>query len=217
MKRSIKPENKKDLVYEHVKKKIIANQLKPLELLNEAVLATELQVSKTPVREALCQLVKDGLVDNISQKGWFVSEINIKDIQELFEVREILECAVVRMAALKEDRSKFVALREKLSEISNGKNPASLLKSGELVHVSIVESLQNRRLLEIFVSLIEHHARTRIFFVSKFNELRLEDAFQEHQKILSAIIAQDPNTAEGLMRAHLHNGFDNIKKVSINF
>jgi DNA-binding GntR family transcriptional regulator len=217
MMKTAKSENKKDLVYECIKKKIIANQLEPLELLNEAVLAAELKVSKTPVREAMHQLEKDGLIICIPQKGWFVSEINIKDIRELFEVREIMECAAVRMAVLKGDVNKFIALRDKLSETSNGKNPTNLLKSGELIHVSIIESLQNKRLQEIFMSLMEHHARTRIYFVSKFDELRLEDASQEHRGILDAIIARNPEAAAEQMRNHLHNGFANIKRVSINF
>lgn len=213
--KAVKTESKKMLVYEYLKKKIVSNQLKPLELINEAAIATELSVSKTPVREALHQLEKDGFIYVIPQKGWFVSGINIKDIREIFEVREILECAAVRMAAMKADRSRFIGLRDKLSEMNNGRNQTALLKSDELVHVNIMESLQNNRLLEIFTALMDHHARTRIFFVSKFDELRLGDAAKEHRAILDAIIAQDPGTAEKLMREHLHNDFANIKRISI--
>lgn len=215
--KSANAESKKSLVYDYLKKKIISNQLKPVELLNEAELATELQVSKTPVREALQQLEKDGLIDNIPQKGWFVSEINIKDIRELFEIREILECSAVKMAILKADINKFIALRNKLSEIINGKNPSNLLKSGEMVHTAIIESLQNRWLLEMYKSLMEHYSRTRIYFVHRFNETRLEDSSAEHTEILDAIIAKDAVTAEELMRKHLYNGFTNIKRLSIDF
>lgn len=215
--KSANAESKKTLVYESLKKRIISNQLKPIEPLNEAGLATELHVSKTPVREALQQLEKDGLIDNIPQKGWFVAEIKIKDIRELFEVREILECSAVKMAVLKADIDKFIALRNKLSEIINGKNPSNLLKSGELVHTAIIKSLQNRWLLEMYQLLMEHYSRTRIYFVHRFNESRLEDSSAEHAEILDAIIAKDAAKAEELMRKHLYNGFNNIKRLSIDF
>jgi len=210
-----KAESKKNRAYEYLKKLIISNQLKPSEPLNEFSLATELQVSKTPVREALRQLEKDGLIDNnIFQKGWFVSEINIQDIWELFEIREILECSAVKMAALKADNERFIPLRNKLSELAP-KNSSNLLKSGELVHISIFESLQNRRLLDMYRSLMEHHSRIRIYFVNKFEEQRLTEASKEHLEILNAIIAKDPSTAEELMRVHLNNGLDNIKNLMV--
>ena len=217
MNRTIKSESKKLFVYDYLKKKIIANQLKPLEPLNEADLAAELQVSKTPVREALQQLEKDDLIDIIPQKGWFVSGINIKDIRELFEVREILECSAVRMAVLKAENDRFIALQNKLSEIANGKNPSDLLRRGDLIHINIIESLQNKRLLEMYRSLMEHYSRTRIYFVNQFDESRLEDASKEHQEILDAIIAKDVIAAEELMRKHLYNGFANIKRLCVDF
>ena len=213
----IRSKSKKDFVYDHLKKKIITNQLKPLEPLNEAALATELRVSKTPIREALHQLEKDALIDNIPQKGWFVSEINIKDIRELFEVRELIECSAIKMAISKADNDRFIMLRKKLSEITNGKIPSNLLTSGELVHTTIIESLENRRLYEMYQSLMEHYSRTRIYFVHQFNEARLNNAFTEHKEILDAIIAKDATTAEELMRKHLYNGFSNIKKLSMDF
>ena len=215
--RMVKPESKKILVYECLKKRIISNQLKPLELLNEAFLATEFQVSKTPVREALHQLEKGGLISNIPQKGWFVSEINIKDIRELFEVREILECAAVRMVVQKGDIDRLIALQNKLSENNNGKNPSNLLKSGELLHITIIESLQNGRLLEMYRSLMEHYSRTRIYFVNRFDQSRLVDATSEHKEILEAIITRDAMAAEESMRKHLYNGFANIKRLSVEF
>ncbi len=110
--------SKKTIVYENLKRRIITNILKPGDPLNEGVLSKELKISKTPVREALQQLEKKGLVENIPGKGAFVSRFSFQDIRELFEIREILECEITRRVASKGDlniaeaqaiRDKFVA------------------------------------------------------------------------------------------------------------
>ena len=93
--------SKKMIVYENLKRRIITNILKPGDPLNEGVLSKELKISKTPVREALQQLEKKGLVENIPGKGAFVSRFSFQDIRELFEIREILECEVIRRVARK--------------------------------------------------------------------------------------------------------------------
>ena len=95
--------SKKAIVYENLKKRIINHSLKPGEPLNEAVLSKELKISKTPIREAFQQLEKEGFIENIPGRGAFVSRISIQDIRELFEIREILECEVIRRVASKGD------------------------------------------------------------------------------------------------------------------
>ena len=70
------PRSKKSMVYETLKKRIINNSLKPGEPMNEAILAKELKISKTPIREAIQQLERDGFVENISGRGTFFSKIS---------------------------------------------------------------------------------------------------------------------------------------------
>lgn len=104
---------KKNIVYEALKKRIISNSLRPGEPLNEGVLSKEMKISKTPVREALQQLERDGFVENVPGRGCFVSRISFQDVKELFETREILECEVIRRAALKGDPEKTEGVRKK--------------------------------------------------------------------------------------------------------
>jgi len=92
--------SKKVIAHEILKRRIINNSLTPNEPLNERVLSEELKISKTPIREALQQLEKEGLVENVPHKGSFVSRVSVQDIREIFEVREILECAAARGSAL---------------------------------------------------------------------------------------------------------------------
>ena len=116
--------SKKVIAYEALKKRIINNSLKPGNPLNERVLSEELRISKTPIREAFQQLEQEGFVENIPHKGSFVSTISVQDIREIFEVREILECAAARGSALKGEPDKLETMKRRLRSIEklNEKN-----------------------------------------------------------------------------------------------
>ena len=88
-----------DWVYEEVRQAIIELRLKPGEALREAAIAEQLGVSKTPVREALARLEQEGLVETTSFKGAVVSGYSPEDLQEIYELRELLEGAAARAAA----------------------------------------------------------------------------------------------------------------------
>ena len=202
--------SKKQTAYEVLKRKIINNSLKPGEPLNERVFSEELGISKTPIREAFQQLEKEGLVENVPHKGSFVSGVSVQDIREIFEVREILECAAARGSALNGDLGKLETIRKKCESIERetGKTPSSLLTAGAQIHNFMFESLQNKRLIEIYKGLRDHIERIRIHFVQQFDPNRLEEAFKEHKEILDALIARDPSRAENAVRTHLRNGME---------
>ena len=92
--------NKKTAVYLKIKEGIINGTLAPGLPINENNFARELAVSKTPVRESLRQLEREGLVENIPGRGSAVSHITFQDIRDIFETREIIECGAVKRAAL---------------------------------------------------------------------------------------------------------------------
>ena len=206
--------SKKNIVYENLKKRIITQTLKPGDPLNEGVLSKELKTSKTPVREALQHLEKDGFVENIPGKGSFVSRISVQDVREIFEIREILECEVVKRAALKSDPDKIETIKKKFETESNGdKNSRNQLKAGDRIHSFIFESLGNKRLLEYYNGLQEHITRMRLNFFYQQHQERFEQSFKEHLEIMDALIAQDPPRAEKAMRDHLRNSTEYLKKI----
>lgn len=207
--------SKKATAYESLKRRIINNSLKSGEPLNERVLSNDLGISKTPVREALQQLEKEGLVENIPQKGSFVSRISAKDIREIFEVREILECAAAKGSTLTANLHKLKGIRKKFESIErvNGKTPLALMKAGDQIHNYLFESFQNDRLIEIHKRLQDHIDRIRVYFVNQFDLSRLEQASKEHKEILDALIARDPVAAEHAVRTHLQNAVQYIKQL----
>ena len=209
------PKSKKVIVYENLKSRIINNLINPGVPLNEGVLSKELKISKTPIREALQQLEKEGFIESIPAKGAFVSMISIQDIREIFEIREVLECEVIRRAALKADPERVGAIREKFvsSESDSKKASAGHFKSGDEVHAFIFETFGNNRLKEIYKRLQDHIVRTRIHFFNQSPSGRSEESFKEHLEILDALKAQDPVRAENAVRNHLRNSFEYIKKM----
>lgn len=210
--------SKKAIVYEELKNRIIHNLLKPGEPLNEGVLSEEFKISKTPIREALQQLEREGFIENIPVKGAFVSQMSIQDLRELFDLREILECEVIKRAAIKVDPEAAEELKERFISLeNNGKGGnGGRFKSGDEIHSFIFETYGNHRLLEIYKRLQEHIVRSRIHFFHQSNPShpdRTEESFREHLEILEALKTKDPSRAEQAMRTHLRNSMEFLKKV----
>ncbi len=135
--------SKKAIVYENLKKQDPQVTFSTREnLLVKGCLSEELKISKTPIREALQQLEKGGFVENIPGRGSFVSRISVQDIREIFEIREILECEVVKRAALKSDPDKVESIKKKFETESNGdKNSRDHFRAGDRIHTFVFESL----------------------------------------------------------------------------
>ncbi|MCX8117041.1 MAG: GntR family transcriptional regulator [Desulfobacterota bacterium] len=210
--------SKKAMVYEELKNRIIHNLLKPGEPLNEGVLSEEFKISKTPIREALQQLEREGFIENIPVKGAFVSQLSIQDLRELFDLREILECEVIKRAALKVDPEAVEALKEKfVSSENHGKGSSTGgFKSGDEIHSFIFETYGNQRLLGIYKRIQDHIVRSRIHFFnhsSPSHPDRSEESYREHLEILESLKAKDPLAAEQAMRNHLRNSMEYLKKV----
>ena len=209
--------SKKMIVYENLKRRIITNALKPGDPLNEGILSKEFKISKTPVREALQQLEKKGLVENIPGKGAFVSRFSFQDIRELFEIREILECEVIKRVAARGDlnlaearsiRDKFTA-----SETNGGRNGKNYFSAGDQIHSFIFNAYGNRKLIREYQGLQEQIIRITLYFLTPNRQDRAAKSFKEHLEIIDSLIARDPQRAEKAIRIHLQNSLEYLKTV----
>ena len=156
--------SKKLLVYDVLKQRIITQAMKPGEPISEGVLSQELDISTTPIREAIQQLEREGFIENIPGKGNFVSDISIQDLRELFEIREMLECEAIKRAATKCDPQKLTEIRRafELSRESSQNGSHREFRAGEHIHIFIFESLGNQRLLEIYRRLHDHGVKLQV-------------------------------------------------------
>jgi GntR family transcriptional regulator, rspAB operon transcriptional repressor len=209
--------NKKRKVYEILRNKIVHNELKPQEYLNEQSICDELGVSKTPVREALQKLEHNRLVVIVPNKGCFVSNISIDRIREVFEIRAILECAAARLAATSEARNQFKSILENHEsfKIHTGEEMRHYLLSGYQIHTHIVEAAGNSYLMDFYRTILDHIVQIRVYFLSRFKADRLQETVEEHKKILEAIVIGDADGAESAMREHLKRSLIHINQMML--
>jgi len=195
-----------DWVYEELKNAIVELRLPPGEPLREASLADRLGVSKTPIREALTRLEREGLVETTSFKGAVVTGYSRQDLIEIYELRELLENLAVRAAA----ESMDAAGRAQLSRI--GRESRKLAGSGDTAKLTplltefdalVFAQIHNSRIRALIENLQAH--LTRIGQLTTVIPGRILASVDEHDKIIEAIGAQDPDQAERYMSEHIRS------------
>jgi DNA-binding GntR family transcriptional regulator len=200
-----------DWVYEELKNAIVDLRLAPGEPLREATLADRLGVSKTPIREALTRLEQEGLVETTSFKGAAVTGYSRQDLLDIYELRELLENAAVRAAA----ESMSDAGRARLDRISRdsrrllggqdrrGQDTGKLAALLTEFDVVLFEQVRNHRIQVLIENLRDH--LTRIGHLTAEIPGRIDASVDEHEKIVEAIAARDPELAERYMREHIRS------------
>ncbi|OIQ82554.1 HTH-type transcriptional regulator McbR [mine drainage metagenome] len=187
-----------------VRASIIAGQMAPGELYSAPFIAALYEVSVTPVREALLDLVKEGLLTPVRNKGFRVVEPTDEDLDEIAKVRDLLEPAAVAEVARNATNEQLARLRELAAEIARYARQGSIeeyLQADRNFHLAVIEATGNSRLVEIIARL---RGQARLFGLKKIAEAgQLEASSRDHDDLLAAIEARDPERAEEIMRAHL--------------
>jgi GntR family transcriptional regulator, rspAB operon transcriptional repressor len=194
-----------------LRQEIINGTLPPGEPLYEVQLAKRLHVSRTPVREALQSLDRDGLVRIVPGKGAFVSHITFSDVVELFQLRVALEGCAARLAATSPTRGEVACMIPKLEAarvLVRGGGADSYYKTTSELDHAIVALVENGRLADMLSDLWRQTARLRR--LAKLSPQRLSASIDEHLAIIDAISRGDENAAEEATRIHLSNSRDNI-------
>jgi DNA-binding GntR family transcriptional regulator len=205
---SAEPERKKltDWAYDELKEAILDLRLAPGTALREAALAEKLRISKTPIREALAWLERDGLVETTVFKGAVVTGYSRRDLLEIFELREILEAFAARDAAtsMSDDvGAQFLSLSEASRDaLASGskKRLARLISDFDDI---LFDNVENQRIRVIIANLHDH--LTRIGHLAEEIPGRFESSVEQHDAIIRAILARDPDAAEATMRAHVRS------------
>jgi DNA-binding GntR family transcriptional regulator len=193
-----------DWVYEEIRGAIVDLRLEPGAPLREAAIATQLGVSKTPVREALGRLEQEGLVEATSFKGAVVTDYSERDLQEIYELRELLEGVAVRAAATEADDATLAALHEVIERSRAARDAEDLALLAELLgrfDQIIFEQVENARIRNLIETLRAH--LTRIGKLTEEIPGRVEASVEEHAAIVEAIARGDADEAERAMRVHI--------------
>ncbi|MDR7419523.1 MAG: GntR family transcriptional regulator [Armatimonadota bacterium] len=191
-------------VRDHLRREILSNRLAPGAHLHEEVIASELGISRAPVREALRLLAAEDLVTIAPRRGAVVRELSADDFRAAYQVREALETLAVRLAVPRMGDDDHVALRELYQRMSDAAAHADAERFGEAdaaFHIHIVERSGNKRLIEIYKHLknqIRQYRRWSMALRGGF-----ERSLVEHAAILGAIDAGDVETAVQRLAEHL--------------
>lgn len=194
----------KDKAYDIIKDAILTLKLEPGAALVETDLAQDLGISKTPVRDALQELEREGFVTRILFKGTYVTEVTIKDLEEIFQLRAVLEGFTSFLATGRFEKEEIDRLENYLqaAEAALAQGDLNLCsENGKKLHDAIINKADNQRLTTIIRNLDDHLQRFRL--ISDRIQGRLDTSVKEHHEIVNAIRRRDPAAAELAMRNHL--------------
>lgn len=200
--------------HENIKQKIVSLEMSPGSIIDEVYLQEELGLGRTPIREALKRLSLEKLVVIAPRRGMFVSEISIRDLQQLFEMRLPLESLAARLAAERGTEEQWQHMATVLADLPEAavENQA-LIAIDEACHEIIYEATENEFLKDTLVTHYALSQRLWYYFLSKIGDMR--DALLDHIRLLEALQAKDADKAARLMERHICAFQEEIQLVMI--
>lgn len=197
---------RKQAAYEYIKDKILSCAYEPGVVMNEQVLCDELELSRTPVRDALGRLEQEGLVSIMPKKGFMVTALKLGDINRIYEVRLLLEPYALRRYGHRIDLKALERLQQQTQELAEGRSQSSHFDYAldDALHNLIMEAVDNRYLLDVYENIQNLNLRIRVMSGSRVAN-RLTESFQEHSVIINACLRQDWETAAQAMIQHLES------------
>ncbi len=195
-----------------LEKLIIEGTLKPRERLIESDLSHALGISRPPIREALRALEREELVTFSHRRGVRVTEINEKDIQDVYLIRATLESLAVKLATeklMKENLLKLEAIYKQMSQAAKKRDLSSYFRFNQEFHKKILESAGNEKLAKILQNLGKQTLRFRFFALSTPG--RLEQSQKNHRLLLNALKARNAERASDLRFENVQSGGQTLK------
>jgi DNA-binding GntR family transcriptional regulator len=191
---------------------IITGDLSPKSRLTEPELARQLNVSRTPLREAIRQLEAEGFVTTVPRVGCFVSEITPQDAADVYAIRTVIEGLAARQAAENPDPEKRELLEGILADLARRtKDYRQYHEISGRFHDIIVGLSCNRRLQGIYHGLAQHVSRLRTLSLAVRG--RPEISLQGHRRIATAIVRGRGTEAERAMRMHIEAAYGVLKRT----
>jgi DNA-binding GntR family transcriptional regulator len=179
---------------------ILSLDLAPGQRLSERGLEPEFGASRTPVRAALMRLESEGLVER-DGKNWIVAPLNLEEIRSLYEYREILESAAIRLAMVRAPRLDLEALVELAGSVDGGETPEHSLDAGTSFHLELARLSGNTFVIDAMKSVLTRLYRTRWLEVQSAESR--DRVNREHLSIANALDAGDSDGAELALLEHL--------------
>jgi DNA-binding GntR family transcriptional regulator len=184
---------------------------------SESEIGQRLGVSRTPVREALFRLRNEGFLEVESKTGWFVKPIDFGRLDQLYDLRIVLELAsVARLAARADDGPALDELKAAwlLPAAERLADPRAVGELDERFHATLVAAAGNTEIARVHQDVTE---RIRIIRRLDFTRAdRIEATYQEHAKILRAVMQRKPDQAQLLLKSHIEQSKTEVRKITLH-
>ena len=204
-----------DEVAAQLRERIFSGELLQGSFLDEPALAEQMNISRTPLREALKVLTAEGLVRHEPRRGCFVSEVTDQDLDDIFPVLTLLvgRCAFeAAQRASDADLQALEALHDKLARHARARRINDYYAANYAIHEAIIALAHNRWLAQVIGDL------RKIVKLARLRQLhapgRLEESLAEHQAVFAALQARDPAAAEAAMRLHLERQREALRELA---
>ncbi len=206
-----------DQVYAALRQQLQDFALIPGDRFSEADIAQRLGVSRTPVREALFRLRNEGRLGVESKSGWFVHPIDFDRLEQLYELRVVIETACVsRLCALADTPPALEGLKqlwlvpaaERLVDV------AAVGEADEAFHTTLVAAAGNAEMARVHRDVTDHIRIVRRLDFTRGD--RIEATYLEHAKILRAVMQRKPDAALLLLRSHIEQSKAEVRKITLH-
>jgi DNA-binding GntR family transcriptional regulator len=189
------------VVLDDIRRRILTGGFRPGERITESEVAAKLGISRSPVREAFRVLEREGLITTLPRKGSFITEISPQDVDELFDLREILECHAIDWIKKRAVRSpdEIKPLLEGVRGELNKEPDRFTVISG--FHYSLVELTNNYRLIELYKILAVSLRRYQLIYLSKKGQRDI--SLEHHRGIVDALRRGEYSLTKKLLRSHV--------------
>jgi len=181
---------------------ILSGQLPGGTRLVQADIAASLEVSTTPVREALIQLASEGLIQFDAHRGAVVHEIDLDELREIYEIRSALEQVAVRRAAANINDEQLDRAAELVEVMENTGEPAEWVQRNWDFHTLVEQGAGSKRLASVIKS-VQNSSSLYVAHSVKLHPERMRDANVEHRNLLGALRNRDGDLAADIIREHL--------------
>ena len=199
-------------VAERLRAQIFSHELAPGSWLDEQSLALAFGISRTPMREAIKVLASEGLVTTKMNKGAYVTEVDRRDLEQIFTVLSLLEGQAAKETAIKATEGQLTLLDDlhhRLEKAAADRDLEQFFEINVKFHDMIQEIAGNKWMNGVIIDLRKVLKLQRRDSLSRSG--RLLSSLLEHREILQAVLKRDPSAAEAAMRKHLARGLEATK------
>ena len=193
----------RDEVYDILKDAIISGGYEQGARLIETEIAKQLDVSRTPVREALRKLEIEGLVEYRPHQGTVVAEVDDNEIQEIYQVRKVIESIIAQKAAENISDQQILELKDNIEKFKEATDKQEIVDLAEQFNNIISEASGYKKLVSILSEIRQYFKMVRVS--NHLNPARRESAIEEHVNIADSIIARDPEMAKKYTVEHIES------------